>query len=74
MIVQRRWKKLKEKKHTMNLLKTDELVTGEIQEYHRDDKANSILSGRGKGERGILLQSEQIPGEEYTMERWWNST
>ena len=46
--------------------KQDELVTGEISRIsHRDDK-QIVFAQIGKGE-GILLQSEQIPGEEYKI-------
>ncbi|MBC2576474.1 transcription termination factor NusA [Peptostreptococcus canis] len=46
--------------------KQDELVTGEISRVSLRDGKKIVFVQIGKGE-GILLQSEQIPGEEYKI-------
>lgn len=46
--------------------KQDELVTGEISRMSLKDGKKIVFVQIGKGE-GILLQNEQIPGEEYNI-------
>ncbi|WP_101772998.1 transcription termination factor NusA [Peptostreptococcus faecalis] len=46
--------------------KQDELITGEISRISIKDGKQIVFVQVGKGE-GILLQSEQIPGEEYKI-------
>lgn len=48
--------------------KQDELVTGEISRVSLRDGKKIVFVQIGKGE-GILLQSEQIPGEDYKIGR-----
>ncbi len=66
IVVQKIREAEREKTYNEFVEKQDELVTGEISRIsHRDDK-QIVFAQVGKGE-GILLQSEQIPGEEYTI-------
>ncbi len=66
IVVQKIREAEREKTYNEFVEKQDELITGEIARVsHRDDK-QIVFVQIGKGE-GILLQSEQIPGEEYKI-------